>query len=96
VTQGHNHDTELELGDKTVVLTLTGKGGAPLDVFHIGKQGTDLISTYVRRAGEPAVMAMDRALLWQVKRLPNAWQAPTRKVGTEKQATQPLPAGKAP
>ncbi len=75
VTGGHAHDAELELGSKAVQLTLADASGKVVDRFEIGKQGTDLISTYVRHQGEDAVMAMNRALLWQVKRLPDAWQA---------------------
>lgn len=76
VTAGHTHDAELDLGARAVVVTLAAKDGQRIDAFEIGKQGPDLITTYVRRVGQPAVMAMDRALLWQVKRLPEAWQAP--------------------
>jgi len=83
VTSGHAHDAELELGNRAVVVKLEGEKGAVIDAFEVGKQGTDLISTYVRRPGASAVMAMDRALLWQVKRLPKAWQAAS---ATEREA----------
>jgi hypothetical protein len=50
-------------------------GDTLLDLF-IGKQGSDLISTYLRLADRPEVLAVDRTLLWQVRRPYQDWKAP--------------------
>lgn len=50
-------------------------GHTLLDVW-IGKPGSDLVSTYIRRQGSNESLAVDRSLTWQVRRLPEAWKAP--------------------
>ena len=77
VARDASHDAELHLTpDKAIrVLVKDGTGKVLLDLA-VGAQGSDLVTTCVRRAGETQVVAVDRALLWQLKRLPAGWQAP--------------------
>ncbi len=75
VTRKHDYDADLGLLDRGVsVQCLDAQGVVLLDV-RVGKQGSDLLSTYVRRAGDDAVVAVNRALVWQVKRSKKAWKA---------------------
>jgi hypothetical protein len=57
------------------VLLKREHGDTLLELF-IGKQGSDLISTYLRFADRPEVLAVDRTLLWQVRRPYEEWKAP--------------------
>jgi len=75
VTRKHEYDAELGMQDRAVwVQCLNGKGELVLDLV-VGKQGSDLLSTYVRRVGDDAVVAVNRALVWQVKRSNRAWKS---------------------
>jgi len=73
VTQKRSHDAELGLQNAVHVLCQDASGKVLLDL-EVGKQGSDLISTYVRRAGEDEVVAVNRSLVWQVQRRLSAWR----------------------
>jgi len=75
VTRNHNHDADLRLLKRGVIVRcLDAQGNVLLDIT-VGKQGSDLLSTYVRRAGDDAVVAVNKALVWQVQRSKKAWKA---------------------
>lgn len=71
---GHYEKLRVTTGSTRVLLKREG-GDTLLDLF-IGKQGSDLISTYLRLADRPEVLAVDRTLLWQVRRPYQDWKAP--------------------
>jgi len=76
VAHSHAHDTELHLdAAQAVRVTVKDAGGKSLLELAVGGQGSDLVSTYLRRGDEAAAVAVDRALLWQLKRAPAAWKA---------------------
>jgi len=75
VTRKHDHDAELGLLKRGVTVTCLDVQGVVLLDITVGKQGSDLLSTYIRRAGDDAVVAVNRALVWQVKRSKKAWKA---------------------
>lgn len=79
VTHTHAHDNELGMNKRGTKLTLSDNTGTRLLDLIIGKQGSDLISTYVRIGESPEVLAVDKALVWQVRRDRNAWKAPLSK-----------------
>ncbi|MDX8403859.1 MAG: DUF4340 domain-containing protein [Mariprofundaceae bacterium] len=63
----------------SVQVTLKEDGGKTLLDLLIGKQGSDLISTYLRVADRPEVLAVNRVLLWQVRRSYQGWKAAASK-----------------
>lgn len=71
---GHYEKLQVDLQQASRVI-LGDTGGKPLLELFVGKQGTDLISTYLRLADAPEVLAVDKALLWQVKRSYQGWKA---------------------
>lgn len=87
VSRNRTHDDALQVGDKGVAVALFDRGGNKLLDIVVGKQGSDLLSTYVRLAGAPEVVAVDRALVWQVRRSPSSWQAPPATKGAGKDAS---------
>ncbi|MDQ6953880.1 MAG: hypothetical protein Q9M20_00350 [Mariprofundaceae bacterium] len=75
VTRKRDYDAELGMLDRAVsVQCMDAQGRLLLDLV-IGKQGSDLLSTYVRRVGDDALVAVNRALVWQVKRSNSAWKS---------------------
>ncbi|MDQ6955812.1 MAG: DUF4340 domain-containing protein [Mariprofundaceae bacterium] len=75
VTRKHDYDADLGLLNRGVrVQCLDAQDVVLLDI-RVGKQGSDLLSTYVRRAGNDAIVAVNRALVWQVRRSKKAWKA---------------------
>ncbi|MDQ6959834.1 MAG: DUF4340 domain-containing protein [Mariprofundaceae bacterium] len=89
VTHTHAHDAELGM-NKGVKLTLLDKADAGLLTLAIGKQGSDLISTYVRIGQSSDVIAVNKVLVWQVRRTRSAWKAPLPKPGNLNKATNAL------
>jgi len=75
VTRKQNHDADLGLLKRGVTVKCLDAQAVVLLDIRVGKQGSDLLSTYVRRAGDDAVVAVNKALVWQVKRSKNAWKA---------------------
>ncbi len=75
VTQTHHHDADLGLLKRGVTVQCLDAQGAVLLDLIVGKQGSDLLSTYVRRSGDDAVVAVNKALVWQVKRSKRAWKS---------------------
>lgn len=63
----------LEVNEGATRVILSGEGVTFLDAY-IGKQGSDLISTYVRLHDSQEVVAVNKALVWQVNRQPDSWQ----------------------
>jgi len=64
----------MQVGGGAVKLVLMTDQG---DVSHrllIGKQGTDLISTYIRIDDYPEVLAVNKSLVWQVNRSSDGWR----------------------
>lgn len=78
VTHTHAHDDALGMNNG---IKLVLRNHADTALFHltVGKQGSDLISTYVRIGKSPEVLAVDKALVWQVRRSPDAWKSPLLK-----------------
>lgn len=75
VTKKRDYDVDLGLLKRGVsVQCLDAQDVVLLDI-RVGKQGSDLLSTYVRRTGDDAVVAVNKALVWQVKRTEKAWKA---------------------
>jgi len=74
VTHTHAHDNELGMS-KATKLILSDKSGIRLLDLTVGKQASDLMSTYVRIGQAPEVFAVDKALIWQVRRDSHAWKA---------------------
>jgi len=83
VTQKRSHDAELGLEHAVHVLCQGASGKHLLDL-EVGKQGSDLLSTYVRRVGEDEVIAVNRSLVWQVHRRLSSWRDKAPKVAGEK------------
>ncbi len=76
VTRNPEHYEKLRVTAGSTRVLLKREGGGTLLELFIGKQGSDLISTYLRVAGRPEVLAVDRTLLWQVRRPYQEWKAP--------------------
>jgi len=74
VSRSHAHDAELGFLKRTVTVRCMDAQGAILLDIEVGKQGSDLLSTYVRKAGDDAIVAVNKALLWQLRRSQKAWQ----------------------
>ena len=79
VTKNHQHDETLGLLQGHVLVQCLDAQGSMLLNITIGKQGSDLLSTYVRRDGDDAVVAVNKVLVWQVKRSAKTWQATEKK-----------------
>jgi len=71
VTHTRAHDDTLGMS-KGVKLVLRGRADTALLSLTVGKQSSDLISTYVRIGQAPEVLAVNKALVWQVRRDSNA------------------------
>jgi len=78
VAHTNAHDASFGLDRKHAVhLELFDAAGKKIAGFWIGRQtSTDRISTYLRRDGDARVVAVDRALVWLVRRPAQDWQAP--------------------
>ena len=76
VTRNPEHYEKLRVTTGSTRVLLKREGGDTLLDLFIGKQGSDLISTYLRVGGRPEVLAVDRTLLWQVGRPYQEWKAP--------------------
>ncbi len=76
VTRNPEHYEKLRVTTGSTRVVLKSEGGDSLLELFIGKQGSDLISTYLRVGGRPEVLAVDRTLLWQVSRPYQEWKAP--------------------
>ncbi len=74
VTRKREHDAELGLDAKGTHIVLKDAGGETLFDAIIGKQGANLVSTYLRLQGQDVVYAMDKALVWQVRRPARGWE----------------------
>jgi hypothetical protein len=78
LTYGHKHDAELGFAPvSTHVQCLDKQGNLLLDI-EVGKQGSNLLSTYVRRVGSDTIVAVDKILLWQLKRTKGGWKDTTK------------------
>lgn len=75
VTRNPGHYEKLRVTTGSVRVLLKREGGDTLLDLFIGKQGSDLISTYLRFADRPEVLAVDKTLLWQVRRPYRGWKA---------------------
>ncbi|MES0371138.1 MAG: DUF4340 domain-containing protein [Mariprofundaceae bacterium] len=62
-------------GSGSTQVTLKGKDGIVLLDLFVGKQGSDLISTYVRVSDMSEVLAVNKVLVWQVRRSYQGWKA---------------------
>ncbi|OIO73135.1 MAG: hypothetical protein CO186_03410 [Zetaproteobacteria bacterium CG_4_9_14_3_um_filter_49_83] len=75
VARSGSHDLELGLSAKDAVhLILQDEHGQTLMQLDIGRQGGDLLSTFVRYGGDEKVLAMDKSLVWQVRRNRDGWK----------------------
>ncbi|MDQ6976338.1 MAG: DUF4340 domain-containing protein [Mariprofundaceae bacterium] len=83
VTRKHKHDEKLRLDAKSGVHLLL-LDAADRDIFNamVGKQGANLLSTYLRLQGSDVVIAMDKSLNWQVYRSIHDWEETTLKSST--------------
>ena len=73
VTRNPDHYKRLGIGDGSVRVTLSVSG---IELLHveIGRQGKDLLSTYLRIGDSPEILAVNKSLLWQVRRARDSWQ----------------------
>lgn len=67
---------ELGLAEDSVHLTLQDSAEKIVAELYVGKQGTDILSTYIRFSDMDAAIAVDRTLVWQVRRSQQGWYAP--------------------
>lgn len=74
VTRNPEQHQKLKVGPKAIRVTLKDQRDVVLLEVLVGKQGSDLLSTYVRMAGQHEVLAVDRSLVWQVSRPLDGWQ----------------------
>ncbi len=74
VTRKRDHDAMLGLDEHAITLKLSDAAGKPLLHAAIGKQGANLISTYLRLQGEDVVYAVNKSLVWQLNRPAAAWE----------------------
>lgn len=74
VTRTRKHDDDLGFTARSVQLKLSDAAGKVLLDVSVGKQGANLISTYVRLRGEDSVLAVNKALTWQIHRSRDAWK----------------------
>ncbi len=87
----HDADFRLDPGSRTRVV-LADAAGRTLLRLAVGKQSAgELVSTYVRRNDEDAVLAVDEALVWLVRRPADAWLAPkqAKRAGEKKPSGAP-------
>ncbi len=75
VTRNPEHYKKLHVGSGATQVLLKDKGNSVITNLFVGKQGSDLISTYLRVDGMPEVLAVNRVLLWQVRRSYQGWEA---------------------
>lgn len=85
LTRNSERYAALGLGEGAVHLTLTDASQAVLADLLVGKQGTDILSTYIRFTDMDAVLAVDRTLVWQVRRAREGWLAPVPEPAAEKE-----------
>jgi hypothetical protein len=75
VTRNPDHYERMEVDSGSTHVVLKGKGNNVFLELFIGKQGTDLISTYLRLINGPEVLAVNKSLVWQIGRSRQGWQA---------------------
>ncbi len=75
VTRNPEQYEKLKVGPGAAKVTLQDQQESTLFEVLIGKQGSDLLSTYIRIAEQPEVLAVDRSLLWQLRRPVEGWRA---------------------
>jgi len=90
VSHGHQHDADLGLAKRAIHVRCFDAKGHEWVHLQVGKQGNDLVSTYVSRMGSDLteqgdVVAVNRALLWQLNRSEAAWQAKEHEQGKAKE-----------
>ena len=91
VTRNRAHYARLQTGDDATRVVLRDGNGKTVFSAWIGKQGSDVISTYVRLENMPEVFAVDRSLTWQVKRSAAGWKSPRN--DKAQAASTPTPTG---
>jgi len=71
----HNpeHHARFSVADTDASVQLYNADGEVILHLMVGKPATDLVSTYVRLAGDDMVVTVDKTLTWQVKRTKEAW-----------------------
>ncbi len=74
VTNNPEQHQKLMVGPKAIRVTVKDQHEVVLLEVMVGKQGSDLLSTYIRVTGQQAVLAVDRSLAWQVNRSLDGWQ----------------------
>lgn len=75
VTRNPEQYEKLKVGEGATKVTLKDQQGGLLFEVLIGKQGSDLLSTYLRLPDRPEVLAVNRSLVWQVSRPLDGWNA---------------------
>ncbi|MDQ6979181.1 MAG: DUF4340 domain-containing protein [Mariprofundaceae bacterium] len=82
VTRKRSHDADLGLDAQGVAILLSDSAGKHLLDATLGKQGANLLTTYLRPQGSDVALAMNKALNWQIHRSADAWKqaapAPTK------------------
>ena len=89
VTRNPKQYARLSVSDQSARIRLTDKKDHVLLDIHIGKPGSDLISTYVRLRHEKEVIAVNKALVWQVNRTKESWQAQENKTDNSNDQKDP-------
>ncbi len=75
VTRKHQHDKALRLDKKGIHVLLFNADGRKVFDAMVGKQGANLLSTYLRLRGSDVVLAVDQSLNWQLHRSLDDWKA---------------------
>ncbi|MDX8397282.1 MAG: DUF4340 domain-containing protein [Mariprofundaceae bacterium] len=73
VSHDHDHDKVLGLQYELVHIQCLDAAGKILFSVDVGKQASDLVSTYVRLGGQDQVISVNKTLVWQVRRRMSAW-----------------------
>ncbi|HXH65309.1 MAG TPA: DUF4340 domain-containing protein, partial [Mariprofundaceae bacterium] len=94
VTTNPDHYADLHVTDGADRITVKGETGAAMLDLLVGKPGPDLVSTYVRLAGRPEVLSVDRSLGWQVRRALADWLEKEPKAAGSAKPAPAAPDGK--
>jgi len=83
VTRNPEQYHRMQVSEKSSRILLSDAAGKILLDLHVGKQGSDLISTYVRLHETKEVIAVNKALGWQLNRKADNWEKEEKKTSRE-------------
>ncbi len=73
VARGTKHDQRLGMDKAQRIHLKVSNASAVVLEADIGKQGSDLTTTFLRVQGSDAVLAVDKMLRWQLQRTAEGW-----------------------